>query len=282
MKKHLSTILIIILFLAGFSVLLYPTISNYVNSKHQTQAIASYEERMKQMDQSSYDAIMQEARAYNEEILSDQARFAMQGKALENYLHLLGSTGGAIGYIEIDSIDVSLPLYLGDSSAVLRVGAGTMPGSSLPIGGKGTHAVITGHRGLPSSKLFTHLDQVKEGDVFVLHVLNETLTYQVDQIHIVEPKDLTKLEIDPDQDYCTLVTCTPYGINTHRMLVRGHRIENDSHATGAEHVVADALQVDALLVAPIVAIPLIIILLLGVILRGRKKAKSGKEETDEK
>lgn len=282
MKKHLSTIIIIILFLAGFSVLLYPTVSNYVNSKNQTQAIASYEKRMRDMDKSSYDAILQEAHAYNEKILSDQARFAMQGDDLDHYLHLLGSTGGAIGYIEIDSIDVSLPLYLGDSSAVLRVGAGTMPGSSLPIGGKGTHAVITGHRGLPSSKLFTHLDRVKEGDVFVLHVLNETLTYQVDQIHIVEPQDLTHLEIDPQQDYTTLVTCTPYGINTHRMLVRGHRIENDSHTMGADHVVADAMQVDALLVAPIVAIPLVVILLLGVFLSGHKKGKSGRKETDEK
>lgn len=282
MKKHLSTILITILFLAGFSVLLYPTVSNYVNSKHQTQAIASYEKRMKNMDKSSYDAIIQEARAYNEQILSNQARFAMQGKELEHYLHLLGSTGGAIGYIEIDSIDVSLPLYLGDSSAVLRVGAGTMPGSSLPIGGTGTHSVITGHRGLPSSKLFTHLDQVKEGDLFVLHVLNETLTYQVDQIHIVEPKDLTKLEIDPDQDYCTLVTCTPYGINTHRMLVRGHRVENNSHINGADHVVADAIQIDFMLIAPILAIPLILLLLIGLFLRDRKKRKKGKDEAHDR
>lgn len=280
MKKHLSTIFIVILFLTGFSVLLYPTVSNYINSKHQTQAIASYEERMKKMDTLSYDAIMEEARKYNEQILSDQARFAIQGEELDQYLHLMGSAGGAIGYIEIDSIDVTLPLYLGDSSAVLRVGAGIMPGASLPIGGRGTHAVITGHRGLPSSKLFTHLDKVKEGDVFVLHVLNETLTYQVDQIHIVEPQDLTKLEIEPDQDYVTLMTCTPYGINTHRMLVRGHRIENDSQVAGATRVVADAIQVDFMLIAPVLAIPLVLLLVVTLLLRDRKKMRKRKNSDE--
>lgn len=280
MKKHLSTILIIILFFAGLSVLLYPTVSNYINSKHQTQAIASYEEHMKELDTSSYEKIMEEAREYNEQILSDQARFAVQGEALEKYLQLLGSTGGAIGYIDIPSIEVTLPLYLGDSSAVLNVGAGTMPGSSLPIGGPGTHSVITGHRGLPSSKLFTHLDKVKEGDVFVLHVLKETLTYQVDQIRIVEPQDLTNLEIEQDQDYSTLVTCTPYGINTHRMLVRGHRIENDSQVTGASHVTADAIQIDFMLIAPVLAIPLVLLLVAGLFLRDRKK--TGKRKNSDK
>lgn len=280
MKKHLSTILIIILFFAGLSVLLYPTVSNYINSKHQTQAIASYEEHMKELDTSSYEKIMEEAREYNEQILSDQARFAVQGEALEKYLQLLGSTGGAIGYIDIPSIEVTLPLYLGDSSAVLNVGAGTMPGSSLPIGGPGTHSVITGHRGLPSSKLFTHLDKVKEGDVFVLHVLKETLTYQVDQIRIVEPQDLTNLEIEQDQDYSTLVTCTPYGINTHRMLVRGHRIENDSQVAGANRVTADAIQVDFMLIAPVLAIPLVLLLVAGLFLRDRKK--TGKRKNSDK
>lgn len=280
MKKHLSTILIIILFFAGLSVLLYPTVSNYINSKHQTQAIASYEEHMKELDTSSYEKIMEEAQEYNEQILSDQARFAVQGEALEKYLQLLGSTGGAIGYIDIPSIEVTLPLYLGDSSAVLNVGAGTMPGSSLPIGGPGTHSVITGHRGLPSSKLFTHLDKVKEGDVFVLHVLKETLTYQVDQIRIVEPQDLTNLEIEQDQDYSTLVTCTPYGINTHRMLVRGHRIENDSQVAGANRVTADAIQVDFMLIAPVLAIPLVLLLVAGLFLRDRKK--TGKRKNSDK
>lgn len=278
MKKHLSTILIVILFLTGLSVLLYPTVSNYVNSKHQSQAIASYEERLEELDAASYDAIMAEAQDYNQRICSNQARFAMEGEELEQYLHLLGSNGGAIGYIEIGSIHVTLPLYLGDSSAVLRVGAGTMPGSSLPIGGLGTHAVITGHRGLPTSQLFTHLDRVTEGDVFVLHVLNETLTYQVDQIRIVEPQDLTELEIDPNQDYCTLVTCTPYGINTHRMLVRGHRVENDSQLAGTPHVAADAIQVDAMMVASILAVPLVLVLIAVLFLRDRKKSGKKKEK----
>lgn len=278
MKKHLSTILIVILFLTGLSVLLYPTVSNYVNSKHQSQAIASYEERLEELDAASYDAIMAEAQDYNQRICSNQARFAMEGEELEQYLHLLGSNGGAIGYIEIGSIHVTLPLYLGDSSAVLRVGAGTMPGSSLPIGGLGTHAVITGHRGLPTSQLFTHLDRVTEGDVFVLYVLNETLTYQVDQIRIVEPQDLTELEIDPNQDYCTLVTCTPYGINTHRMLVRGHRVENDSQLAGTPHVAADAIQVDAMMVASVLAVPLVLVLIAVLFLRDRKKSGKKKDK----
>lgn len=271
MKKHLSTILILILFLAGLSVLLYPTVSNYVNAKSQSRAIASYEERVEQMDDTSYDAILAEARAYNDEILSNQGRFAMEGDALERYLHLLESSGGAIGYLEIGSIGVTLPLYLGDSPAVLRVGAGTMPGSSLPIGGPGTHAVITGHRGLPSARLFTDLDQVAVGDVFVLHVLKETLAYQVDQIRIVEPKDLSELDIQPDEDLCTLVTCTPYGVNTHRMLVRGHRIETSEQMLSPDSPVkADAIQVDALLVASVLAVPLLLALVLSLLLRGRR------------
>lgn len=278
MKKHLSTILLLLVFLTGLSVLLYPTVSNYVNSKSQSRAIASYVESMEKIDTSTYDAIMTEAREYNERIKFNQGRFAVKGEELDQYLHLLGSTGGAVGYLEIGSIGVTLPLYLGDSPAVLQVGAGTMPGSSLPIGGPGTHAVITGHRGLPSSRLFTDLDQVAEGDVFVLNVLNETLTYQVDQIRIVEPQDLTELDIQPDQDFCTLVTCTPYGINTHRMLVRGRRIENSEQTAGVNyHVTADAIQVDALLVAPILALPLLLALTMSLFRRDNNKPQKNKK-----
>lgn len=267
MKKHVSTILILLIFLTGLSVLLYPTVSNYVNSKSQSKAIASYVESMDKIDTSEYDAIIAQAKEYNQKIQSDSARFAIKGEALQEYLHLLGSDGGAVGYMEIGSIGVTLPIYLGDSPEVLQVGAGTMPGSSLPIGGPGTHAVITGHRGLPSSRLFTDLDKVAEGDIFVLYVLDETLTYQVDQIRIVEPQDLTELAIQPDKDLCTLVTCTPYGINTHRMLVRGHRIDNiETEQEIHYHVTADAIQVDTLLVAPILALPLLLIVLLIVFL----------------
>lgn len=283
MKKHLSTILLLLVFLTGLSVLLYPTVSNFVNAQSQSKAIATYVKSVDEIDTSAYDALLDQGRAYNQQLLSNAGRFAIQGEELDRYLHLLGSTGGAVGYLEIDSIRVTLPLYLGDSPAVLQAGVGTMPGSSLPIGGPGTHAVITGHRGLPSSRLFTDLDQVAVGDVFVLHVLNEVLTYQVDQIHIVEPKDLNELEIQPDDDLCTLVTCTPYGINTHRMLVRGRRIENQEQtAETVYHVTADAIQVDALLVAPVLALPLLLVLIVHLFVqdnrKSRKKNKPRKEE----
>lgn len=272
MKKNLSTILFVLLFLTGLSVLLYPTVSNYINGKNQSKAVASYMDRMEHLDDSTYDTLLAEAKEYNESIKSQPNRFAVEGDALNEYLHLLGSTGGAVGYLKIDSIDVSLPLYLGDSASVLQVGAGVMPGSSLPIGGPGTHSAITGHRGLPSSRLFTDLDQVTVGDVFSLHVLNQTLTYQVDQIRIVEPQDLTELEIQPDQDLCTLITCTPYGINTHRMLVRGHRIDNSEYPADTEyHVTADAVQIEPVLVVPVVAVPLLLVLFIILIIPNHKK-----------
>lgn len=272
MKKHLSTILLILLFFTGLSVLLYPTVSNFVNSRNQSKAIASYVERMNDIDASTYEAIMAEAREYNARIKSYSGSFALQEEELDQYLHLLGSSGGAIGYLKMDAINVTLPLYLGDSPAVLQAGAGTMPGSSLPIGGPGTHAVITGHRGLPSSRLFTDLDQVVEGDIFVLHVLNETLTYQVDQIRVVEPQDLTELSIQPDQDFCTLVTCTPYGINTHRMLVRGHRIENIEHSSEADAPISvDTVQIEMVMVILIIVA---VILLVLFIIRRRSKRKN--------
>lgn len=276
MKKHLSTILIMLLFSAGICVLLYPTVSNYINSRNQSQAIAAYKEHLDELDTSTYDEIMAQAQAYNERLTADPNRFVMEPEEREQYLHMLGSTGGAVGYIEIDPIQVTLPIYLGDSSAVLRVGAGTMPGASLPIGGAGTHSVITGHRGLPSAQLFTHLDQLVEGDEFVLHVLNETLTYRIDQIRIVEPQDLTELAIEPGQDYCTLVTCTPYGINTHRMLVRGHRVENGSRPAAALHVPADAILVDNMVVILGIATVLVLVFAAALCLRDRKQAKNNK------
>ncbi len=239
MKHHLSTILIALLFLAGLSVALYPTVSDYINSQSQSKAVATYLERMEQMDDSQVKSLLAEARAYNESIGARQDRFHLEEGELEAYMRLLGSDGGAVGYMEIGSIGVSLPIYMGDDEAALQVGVGTMPGASLPIGGVGTHAVLMAHRGLPTSRLFTDLDQVERGDTFVLHVLGQTLTYEVDQVLVVEPDEISELDIQPDRDLCTLVTCTPYGINSHRMLVRGSRIANapasvdDGHDTSA-------------------------------------------------
>lgn len=272
MKKHLSTILFTLLFLVGLSVVLYPSVSNYLNAKSQSKAVASYVERMEQMDASQNEELLEEARAYNEAIRSRQNRFTVRDSERDEYLRLLGSNGGAVGYIEIENIKLRLPIYLGDSDSVLQVGVGTLPGASLPIGGEGTHAVITGHRGLPSSRLFTDLDQVTEGDVFTLHVLNQTLSYQVDQVRIVEPQNMTELEILPDQDLCTLVTCTPYGINTHRMLVRGRRMENTEQPVLTDyHVTEDARRISPVQLICAAAVPVLLVLTVALIFPKHKK-----------
>ena len=271
MKKHLSTILLVAIFFIGLSVLLYPTVADYVNSKHQSRAIAEYVETLSSTDPDQFKAELEEGRAYNEAIRSNPTRFAPSEEELAAFHQLLGAQNTAIGYIEIPAIRVDLPLYLGTEETVLQVGVGCMPGSSLPIGGESTHAVLTGHRGLPSSRLFTDLDQLAPGDTFVLFVLNEVLTYEVDQIRIVLPEELNDLAIEEGKDYCTLVTCTPYGINTHRMLVRGHRIENIQADTVAARVTADAIQVDTLLVTPVVAAPMLLVLLIILLSQGGKK-----------
>ena len=274
MKKHLSTILLVIIFFIGLSVLLYPTLADYVNSKHQSRAIAEYVEAMSQIDPDKYAEELAKAQAYNESLVGSTTRFVQTEESLAAYYNVLDMKNTAIGYIEIPAIRVDLPLYLGTEESVLQVGVGCMPGSSLPIGGESTHAVLTGHRGLPSARLFTDLDQLAPGDTFVVFMLNEVLTYQIDQIRIVLPQEMEELAIVEGEDYCTLVTCTPYGVNTHRMLVRGHRIENIEADTVAARVTADAIQVDPLLVTPIVAAPLLLILLL--ILLAPKDKKKGK------
>lgn len=274
MKKHLSTILLVIIFFIGLSVLLYPTLADYVNSKHQSRAIAEYVQAMSQIDPDKYAEELAKAQAYNESLVGNTTRFVQTEETLAAYHDVLDMKNTAIGYIEIPSIRVDLPLYLGTEESVLQVGAGCMPGSSLPIGGPSTHAVLTGHRGLPSARLFTDLDQLVPGDTFVVFMLNEVLTYQIDQIRIVLPQEMEELAIAEGEDYCTLVTCTPYGVNTHRMLVRGKRIENIEADTVAARVTADAIQVDPLLVTPIVAAPLLLILLMILLTpKGKKKGK---------
>lgn len=271
MKKNLSTIIFGIIFLVGLSVLLYPTVANFVNSRSQSRAIANYIDAMTQVDPDLYKAEMEAANAYNASLIGNITRFSPSEEEVEAYKHYLGADNSAIGYVEIPSIGVTLPMYLGTEEAVLQLGIGCMPGSSLPVGGLSTHAVLTGHRGLPSSKLLTDLDQVEVGDIFTMVVLNDVLTYQVDQILIVLPEEMGALEIEQGRDLCTLVTCTPYGINTHRMLVRGHRVENDMVDAIAARVAADAIQVDTLIVTPIVAIPMLIAFVVILSLKGSKK-----------
>lgn len=274
-KSILPSLLLVLILLAGLSLLLYPTLSDYWNSLHQSQAIASYVETVEAMDEADYEAMWAAARAYNDALPRDNSRFHPSEEEQAGYDALLDVSGtGIMGYVEIPQIGVSLPIYHGTDEAVLQVAIGHIEGSSLPVGGAGTHCVISGHRGLPSAKLFTDLDQIQEGDTFLLHILDETLTYQVDQIHIVEPDDVTYLAIEEGQDLCTLVTCTPYGVNSHRLLVRGRRIETEETAA-AIRVTADAILVDPMLVAPAVAAPILLILLIWLLVSSRKQGRKG-------
>ena len=277
-KSRASTVILIIVFLVGLSLLLYPSLSDYWNSFRQSRAIASYVESVSHLDNQEYQALLEEARAYNASLVGDKTRFSPTEEETAEYLTLLGSTGGAVGYIEVPVISLSLPIYRGTSETVLQVGVGTMEGSSLPIGGESTHAVLTGHRGLPSATLFTDLDRLVQGDMFHIHILNETCTYEVDQILIVEPAEMDALEIAEGEDYCTLFTCTPYGVNSHRMLVRGHRIETPEDAVFVQ-VSPDALQMDPLFIAPFVAVPILLVLLLFLLFGGQKRsAKSNSHQ----
>lgn len=277
-KSRASTVILIIVFLVGLSLLLYPSLSDYWNSFRQSRAIASYVESVSHLDNQEYQALLEEARAYNASLVGDKTRFSPTEEELAEYLTLLGSTGAAVGYVEIPAIKLTLPIYLGTSETVLQVGVGAMEGSSLPIGGESTHAVLTGHRGLPSATLFTDLDRLVQGDMFHIHILNETCTYEVDQILIVEPAEMDALEIVEGEDYCTLVTCTPYGVNSHRMLVRGHRIETPEDAVFVQ-VSPDALQMDPLFIAPFVAVPILLVLLLFLLFGGQKRsAKSNSHQ----
>lgn len=273
-KRTLSTILLIVGFLVGLSLLLYPTVSDYWNSMHQSRAITSYAEHVADIDDSLYESLWADAQAYNASLLEKADRFTLSDEDLAEYEQMLAVPGtNVIGYIEIDKINCYLPIYHGTDDAVLQVGVGHLEGTSLPVGGASTHCVLSGHRGLPSAKLFTDLDQLEVGDTFVLYVLDETLTYEVDQIRIVEPTDLSDLAIEEGKDYCTLMTCTPYGINTHRLLVRGHRVEN---AASTLRVPADAMQIEPATVAPLVAVPILILLLLGLLVKTRRRRHSRK------
>lgn len=270
-KRTLSTIILILVFLVGLSLLLYPTVSDYWNSLHQSRAIASYAGQVAGLDDELYEELWEQAAAYNESLLHKADRFKMTEEELTEYQSCLAVPGtNAIGYIEIDKIDCYLPIYHGTDESVLQVGVGHLEGSSLPTGGPGTHCVVSGHRGLPSARLFTDLDRLEVGDTFVLYVLDETLTYEVDQIRIVEPAEMSELAIVEGEDYCTLVTCTPYGINTHRLLVRGHRIENEAEAA-VVRVPADAIQIEPAAVAPLVAVPLLLLLFAGLLLMTRRR-----------
>ena len=273
MKKNLSNIILILVFLIGLSLLLYPSVSDYWNSFRQTRAIASYTEAVADINQEEYEAMWGEAQAYNLELPRNNSRYIMTDAQRKQYQSLLNVSGnGIMGYIEIPSIKCYLPIYHGIDESILQVAIGHIEGASLPVGGEGSHCGLSGHRGLPSAKLFTNLDKLVEGDVFMIRVLDEVLTYEVDQILIVLPNEMEALEIVEGQDYCTLVTCTPYGVNSHRLLVRGHRIDNLENA-GIIRVTADALQIDPIIIAPLVAVPILLVLLVVLLVSNGKKHK---------
>lgn len=260
---------------AGLSLLLYPTVSDYWNSLHASQAVADYAENVRNLEAEKYEQVLQDAKSYNQMLPYKQTTFALSEEEKEAYDALLDISGtGVMGYIEIPTVNISLPVYHGTEDAVLQIAVGHLEWSSLPVGGESTHCVLSGHRGLPSAKLFTNLDKLVAGDKFIMRVLDEVLTYEVDQILIVEPTDVSTLMIEAGKDLCTLVTCTPYGINSHRLLVRGHRIENQDEAQ-AIRVTSDAIQIEPLIVAPAVALPMLLVLLVILLVSGGKTKSAG-------
>lgn len=270
-KKNWSNIILIVVFFVGLSVLLYPTVSDYWNSLHQSRAIATYSDAVEEMDTSDYERMWAEADAYNKKLYESGHGLGLAEDEKEEYESILDVSGtGIMSYIEIPSIKCSLPIYHGTDEAVLQIAVGHIEGSSLPVGGVNTHCVLSGHRGLPSAKLFSDLDKLEEGDLFMIRTLDQTLTYEVDQIRIVLPEEIDDLKIVDGEDLCTLVTCTPYGINTHRLLVRGHRVANQEDAENIR-VTAEAMQVDTRIVAAFVAVPILLVLLIWLLVSTRKK-----------
>ncbi len=274
LKKNLPTILLFVVFMIGVGLIAYPSFSDWWNSFHQSRAVASYMEAVTSMDTSQYDHILKSADKYNAELAKTGVVWTMDEEQEKKYLKELNvNESGIMGYIDIPKINITLPIYHGTDEAVLQIAIGHLMGTSLPVGGRSTHCVVSGHRGLPSARLFTDIDKLVEGDTFTMTVLNRTVTYEVDQVRIVEPTDLSDLQIEKGKDYCTLVTCTPYGINTHRLLVRGHRVEN---AQGEAMVIADAMQIESIYIAPFIAVPILLLLILGLLIATSGKAKKNR------
>lgn len=278
-KRKKTTILLLLGMCVGLALLLYPTLSDWWNQFHQSRVINDYAESVSSMSATEYEKIWQDAVEYNSTVSLRPNRYVLDAESKKEYEAALNpQNNGVMGYVEIPSISVSLPVYHGTDSAVLQVAVGHLEWTSLPTGGEGTHCVLSGHRGLPSATLFTNLDQVKEGELFHLRVLNETLTYQVDQIKVVEPKDTQDLVIEEGKDYCTLFTCTPYGINSHRLLLRGVRVETPEEAVKL-FVTSDASRIDPLIILPIVAVVLLVLFSIVLAVFDRKKReKRGEAE----
>lgn len=272
MKKH-SNLLLILLFFIGLGFMLYPTVADLWNKRTQSTVVNNYDQVIDEIDNTEYEKLLAEARAFNENLFNSGLSYEDQ-KKIEGYDEVLNIEGSKImGYIEIPKIDVKLPIYHGASESVMAVAVGHLKGTSLPVGGKNTHAALSSHRGLPSARLFTDLDQLEEGDLFTITVLSELLTYQIDQIKIVEPQVVRPLDTVPGEDLCTLVTCTPYGINSHRMLLRGRRVDNAINHNF--RIFADARRMDPLTMAPVIGV-ILFLLILPIFLRSDKTKQRDK------
>ena len=277
LKKKLPNIIFGIIFLVGLSIFLYPSVSNYINSKNQSRAITGYQEALSSITQEEYNKMWKDAIAYNERLAGKHMNFTLEEDERLEYNSILDATGtGIIGYIEIENIGVNLPIYHGTEESVLQVGIGHLEGTSFPTGTTSTHAVLSGHRGLPSSKLFSDLDQMIVGDVFLLHILDQTFAYQVDQIKIVLPEETQDLAIVNDKEYVTLVTCTPYGVNTHRLLVRAVRVDYSEETKLI--VPADATRYGNMVVAPFIGAPVLLIAFIIFLIRTSKKPEKKPEK----
>ena len=276
MRSRKSTIILSILFFIGLSLLLYPSVSNYWNSKTQSEAIVNYEAMLAAYKPEDYTAIFEAADDYNSELAALSMPLRDYTVIEGTYWKTLDISGtGMMGYLSIPKINQELPVYHGTSEGVLSTSVGHFQGSSLPVGGENTHSVVSAHRGLPTAILFTHLDRMELGDTFTFTILDRVLTYEVDQIRIVEPSDISLIQIEEGKDYCTLLTCTPYGINTHRLLVRAHQV--DASQKSSIYVANEAYRVDPMIVMPIVAMPFIFMWLFYVLAVPVKKEDLGEE-----
>lgn len=270
-KSNFTTIIWILVLIVGLSLLLYPSLSDYWNSSRQSYAVASYVEQVGNLEDNEYEQIWENAVEYNKKLLDRSNIYVLPESMTEEYNQQLNIGGkGIMGYVDIPSINVNLPIYHGVSENVLQVAIGHLDWTSLPTGGSNTHCVVSGHRGLPSAKLFTDLDKLVVGDRIIFHVLDQVLAYEVDQIKIVEPYEIEDLRVEEGQDLCTLVTCTPYGVNSHRLLVRGHRVENEVEEE-IVRITNDAMQVEPLVVAPVIASPILICLLVVILIPNKRK-----------
>ena len=275
-RKHISTIFIILIFLVGLGFISYPTVSNLWNQAHQSRAIATYSKQVEKLDDSENKKMLKAARKYNKSLLKKSDHWKLSKKDKKKYESLLDVSGtGIMGYIEVPKIACSLPIYHGTDEGALQIAIGHLEGSSLPVGGKSTHCVLSGHRGLPSARLFTDLDQMEEGDIFILNILGRKLAYEVDQIRVVLPEEMSDLEIEEGKDLCTLVTCTPYGINTHRLLVRGHRTEYVEKKVEEEQKEVQTKKTDIrLMIAGGAGVLILLIIIIVIVIKRRRKRRN--------